>query len=72
MLGETLADELLNASPMHDVGKIGIPDAILRKPGKLDPQEWAQMQAHVEIGARIIGEHVGGAGYGTPNRASSS
>ncbi|MCH8498158.1 MAG: two-component system response regulator [Marinobacter sp.] len=50
------AEELLNAAPMHDVGKIGIPDAILRKPGKLDPEEWAVMQTHAAIGAEIIGE----------------
>lgn len=54
------ADELLNAAPMHDVGKIGIPDHVLRKAGKLDEEEWAIMQQHVEIGARIIGEHDSG------------
>lgn len=57
---ENAAEELLNAAPMHDVGKIGIPDAVLRKPGKLDEQEWAVMRQHVEIGARIIGEHSSG------------
>lgn len=57
---EAAAEELLNAAPMHDIGKIGIPDAILRKRGKLDPQEWAAMQQHVAIGARIIGEHSSG------------
>ncbi|GGE35476.1 two-component system response regulator [Halopseudomonas oceani] len=51
------ADELLHAAPMHDVGKIGIPDAILQKPGKLDDAEWKIMQKHPEIGAQIIGEH---------------
>lgn len=51
------AEELLHAAPMHDVGKIGIPDAILQKPGKLDADEWAIMQQHPDIGARIIGEH---------------
>jgi putative two-component system response regulator len=54
------ADELLHAAPMHDVGKIGIPDAILLKPGKLDPEEWALMRQHPTIGARIIGEHHSG------------
>nr|WP_320191539.1 two-component system response regulator [uncultured Desulfobacter sp.] len=48
---------ILNASPMHDIGKIGIPDNILGKPGKLDAQERAIMEQHTEIGARIIGEH---------------
>lgn len=51
------ADDLLHASPMHDVGKIGIPDKILLKPGKLDTQEWQIMQRHPEIGAEIIGKH---------------
>ncbi|EPR38730.1 response regulator receiver modulated metal dependent phosphohydrolase [Desulfovibrio sp. X2] len=53
------ADEvelLRNAAPMHDVGKIGVPDAILLKPGKLDPNEWKIMQQHAEIGARILGQ----------------
>lgn len=54
------AEDLLNAAPMHDVGKIGIPDAILRKPGKLDASEWDVMRRHPEIGAQIIGEHTSG------------
>ncbi|MCC4831668.1 two-component system response regulator [Shewanella sp. 10N.7] len=48
---------LYNAAPMHDIGKIGTPDAILKKPGKLDADEWKEMQAHAAIGAEIIGEH---------------
>nr|WP_319494054.1 two-component system response regulator [uncultured Desulfobacter sp.] len=48
---------ILNASPMHDIGKIGIPDRILSKPGKLDAQERAIMEQHTTIGAEIIGEH---------------
>ncbi|GIU52245.1 two-component system response regulator [Shewanella sp. KT0246] len=48
---------LYNAAPMHDIGKIGTPDAILRKPGKLDADEWKEMQAHAAIGAEIIGDH---------------
>lgn len=55
-MGEAWAETLLHAAPMHDVGKIGIPDSVLRKPGKLDPDEWAIMQQHAEIGAQIIGE----------------
>ena len=54
------AEELLNAAPMHDVGKIGVPDAILQKPGKLDPAEWEIMKSHTKIGAEIIGEHTSG------------
>ncbi len=57
---EAQAEELLHAAPMHDVGKIGIPDAILRKRGALDEDEWRVMRSHVTIGARIIGEHPSG------------
>ena len=42
------------AAPMHDTGKIGIPDAILRKPGKLDADEWAVMMTHARIGFDIL------------------
>ncbi|PYC21015.1 two-component system response regulator [Aquipseudomonas alcaligenes] len=59
-LGEVEADDLLNAAPMHDVGKIGIPDAILQKNGKLDEAEWQVMRQHAQIGAEIIGEHESG------------
>mgnify|MGYP005841883809 CR=1 FL=1 len=49
--------ELLQAAaPMHDIGKIGIPDGILLKPGKLDEREWAVMRTHPQIGAEILGE----------------
>lgn len=43
------------AAPLHDVGKIAIPDSILHKPGKLTPEEYAQMQTHAAIGARLLG-----------------
>ena len=56
-LGEKSVEMLYNASPMHDVGKIGIPDHILLKQGKLDDEEWAIMRRHPEIGADIIGQH---------------
>lgn len=48
------ADLLLHAAPMHDIGKIGIPDSILRKPGKLSAEEFVQMQAHTLIGEQIL------------------
>lgn len=51
------ADLLMQAAPMHDVGKIGIPDHILKKPGKFEPDEWAVMQLHVDYGAEILGDH---------------
>jgi len=47
-------DLLLNASPMHDVGKIGIPDVILQKKGKLNDDEWKIMKTHSQIGGRIL------------------
>ena len=56
-LPERFCELVYNAAPMHDIGKIGIPDAVLRKPGKLDAEEWALMQRHAEFGAEIIGEH---------------
>lgn len=42
------------AAPMHDIGKLGIPDAILHKPAKLDAQEWAVMQTHSTVGYKIL------------------
>lgn len=57
---EAAADELLHAAPLHDIGKIGIPDAILQKPGKLNPDEWVVMQQHTVMGAKIIGDHESG------------
>jgi len=56
-MNEDEAEMLLHAAPMHDIGKIGIPDRVLRKPGGLDDEEWKIMRRHPEIGAKIIGEH---------------
>lgn len=47
-------ERLFLAAPMHDVGKIGIADAILLKPGKLDPDEWEEMKKHTLFGAEIL------------------
>lgn len=44
-------------APLHDIGKVGIPDAILLKPGKLDADEWRLMQRHVAIGEQLV-EHI--------------
>lgn len=53
-MDEAETEMLLNASPMHDIGKIGIPDSVLMKPGKLEPDEWKIMQTHVDIGVEIL------------------
>jgi diguanylate cyclase (GGDEF)-like protein/putative nucleotidyltransferase with HDIG domain len=42
------------AGILHDIGKLGVPDPILRKPGKLDDDEWTEMRKHPELGARIL------------------
>ena len=66
LLGETVrmneedVDLLFNAAPMHDIGKIGIRDNVLLKPGKLDDDEIKLMRQHVPFGSEIIGEHTDG------------
>ena len=56
-LPDKYCELIYNAAPMHDIGKIGTPDSILKKPAKLDADEWKEMQRHAEIGAEIIGDH---------------
>ncbi|WDT84555.1 response regulator [Alteromonas sp. 009811495] len=55
-LTDKQAEILLHAAPMHDIGKIGIADSIMLKPGKLTDEEFALMKHHPEIGAEIIGD----------------
>ncbi|MBW3164855.1 HD domain-containing phosphohydrolase [Ferrimonas balearica] len=55
-LPEHFCQVLLHAAPMHDIGKIGIPDGILKKADRLDEQEWDVMRTHPELGARILGD----------------
>jgi putative two-component system response regulator len=55
-MNEAMADMLLDAAPMHDIGKIGIPDRILQKADKLDDEEWGVMQTHTAMGTEIIGD----------------
>jgi putative two-component system response regulator len=52
---ETFVDEIFFAGPMHDIGKIGIPDRILLKPGGFEAGEWEIMKTHTTIGAKILG-----------------
>lgn len=54
-LSEEEADKITMASPLHDIGKTGIPDAILLKPGKLTYEEYEIMKLHTEIGRDILG-----------------
>ncbi len=51
---EALA-EVQQVALLHDIGKLAVPDAVLNKPGPLDPDEWTAMREHPEIGARIVG-----------------
>jgi diguanylate cyclase (GGDEF)-like protein/putative nucleotidyltransferase with HDIG domain len=53
-LGEERIKRIRLAGLLHDIGKIGVPDPILRKPGALDAREWEEMRKHPELGARIL------------------
>lgn len=48
-------DLIRRTGPLHDIGKIGVPDAVLRKPGRLTPSEFELMKSHTTIGAEILG-----------------
>lgn len=54
-LDEEFVDKIFFASPMHDIGKIGVPDHILLKPGALTSNEWTIMERHAAMGAKILG-----------------
>ena len=54
-LDEEFVDKIFFASPMHDIGKIGIPDHVLLKPGGFTPDEWEVMKGHTAMGAKILG-----------------
>jgi putative two-component system response regulator len=53
-LTEYQIDMLFKAAPLHDIGKVGIPDSILHKPGKLDPEEFEIMKTHTTLGFDVI------------------
>ncbi|MCK5344978.1 MAG: HD domain-containing protein, partial [Candidatus Heimdallarchaeota archaeon] len=55
-LNENVVERILYAAPMHDIGKIGTPDRILLKHGKLDPDEWEIMKEHATNGAQILSD----------------
>jgi putative two-component system response regulator len=56
-------DDLHRASPLHDIGKVGIPDEILLKPGRLTADEFTHMQQHTVIGADILEQAVAQSPY---------
>ena len=53
-LDENRCSSIMLASPLHDIGKVGIPDSILNKPSKLDPDEWEIMKTHAQIGQKML------------------
>ena len=55
-LGPDFSEHLIKAAPMHDIGKIAVDDAVLRKPGRFSPEEYEQMKKHSPEGARILRE----------------
>ena len=55
-LTDSFLDKVIKAAPMHDLGKIAVDDAILRKPGRFEPEEFEKMKAHAPEGARIVHE----------------
>lgn len=59
-LSEDFCRDLIKAAPMHDLGKIAVDDAILRKPGRFTPEEFDKMKAHAAEGARIVHEILKG------------
>ncbi len=52
-----LAEMVMAAAPLHDIGKLGVPAEVLRKTGKLSAPDWERVRRHPELGAEIIGEH---------------
>ena len=59
-LTESFCKNLIKAAPMHDLGKIAVDDAVLRKPGRFTPEEFEKMKAHAAEGARIVHEILKG------------
>ncbi len=55
-LDERTINALAQSAPLHDIGKVGIPDHILLKPGKLTPEEWEIMKTHAELGSNAIAQ----------------
>lgn len=54
VIDDSFVDNIYAASPLHDIGKVGVPDGILLKPGKLTDEEWVEMKSHTTIGAETL------------------
>lgn len=63
---EAFVEAIYKAAPLHDIGKVGIPDRILCKPGKLTPDEWMVMRTHPTVGGQTLEEAERRAGPGSP------
>ena len=59
-LSDKFCDDLIKAAPMHDLGKIAVDDAVLRKPGRFTPEEFEIMKSHASEGARIVSKILEG------------
>ena len=57
-LTDEFVSDVVNSAPLHDVGKIHVPDALLNKPGRLTDEEFAQMKAHTTTGSEIIAKAI--------------
>lgn len=56
LLSDHNIELIARSAPLHDIGKVGIPDHILLKPGKLTPEEWEVMKTHAQLGSEAIGQ----------------
>jgi diguanylate cyclase (GGDEF)-like protein len=63
-IDETFLEELYRASPLHDIGKVGIPDSILLKPGRFTPEEFERMKLHTIVGAETLEQAASQVGSG--------
>jgi HD-GYP domain-containing protein (c-di-GMP phosphodiesterase class II) len=58
-LSDEFVEHIFLFAPLHDIGKIGVPDRVLLKPGKLDDEEWRLMARHVELGGELVERIIG-------------
>jgi putative two-component system response regulator len=65
IINDRFLKDLYRGSPLHDIGKVAVPDAILRKPGKLTPEEFEQIKLHVSVGGDTLENARSYVGQGT-------